>query len=120
MPSPFLALITPVDPTLRPEHPIVLPPPPSGNVPSHPIALPGDPWWGADLTPSHPIVIPEPPPGTTPPDGAHPSHPIVLPPLNPPVSGSTKQLVYVFVPGKGGVWFLVEVPPAPTTPTPKK
>ena len=66
-----------------------------------------------------PIYIPPdetpPPPG----DGNTPAHPIYLPPEQ--GADSQKVLVYAYVPGHGGTWFLIEVPEQvpPTTPTPK-
>ena len=124
-----------------PTPPIFIPPggPPLGTwggagqpFPTPPIAgLPGLPgynppgiWGGGNQPfPTPPIVIPL-PPGEKPPDpgnGLHPSHPIVIPPAD----GGTgnKALVFVYVPGAGGVWFLVEEPaerPPPTQPQPKK
>ena len=65
-----------------PAHPIVLPPPGSGNVPAHPIVLPPVPPVAPGF-PAHPIVIP---PGSI--DGEHPAHPIVIPPPVPPDSGN--------------------------------
>jgi hypothetical protein len=67
--------------------------------------------------PTPPIYLPI-PPGTEPPepgDGNSPAHPIVLPPgSNVPENAA---LVHVFVPGVGGVWFIVEAkPPVPTHP----
>lgn len=90
----FLAMIVPVDPSTRPEHPIHYPPPGGGTgiwgpddprptppivippsaiapgVPTHPIYLP--------VYPAHPIVIP---PGAIGP--GLPTHPIELPPYHP-------------------------------------
>jgi hypothetical protein len=96
--------------------PVAMPPiyyPPGGGSP------PGI-WGPTDPRPTHPIVLPI-PPGTKPPepgDGLSPTHPIVLPPQN--GGGGNQTLVGVYVPGVGGVWFLVEtpVPPQPV-PGPK-
>lgn len=149
MPSqPFLAIITPVGMSGHPEHPIVIPPPgPSHPIypvppegPAHPIQ-PVPPWGPSHpiypvpplgpshpiqpvppIGPSHPIVLPL-PPGTEPPepgDGNSPAHPIYLPPEQP--AGGNKVLVHVYVPGKGGTWFLVDMsgqPPPDQTPQPK-
>jgi hypothetical protein len=74
---------------------------------------PGQPpgiWGPTDPRPTHPIVIPI-PPGEQPPEpgnGLTPSHPIYIPGVSGP--GGVKQLVFVYIPGIGGVWFLVDVP----------
>jgi hypothetical protein len=73
--------------------------------------LPGPqpvPGWPPVAMP--PIFIPI-PPGEQPPEpgnGLTPSHPIYIPGESGP--GGVKQLVFVYVPGIGGVWFLVDVP----------
>jgi hypothetical protein len=83
--------------------------------------LPGPqptPGWPPVIMP--PIFIPI-PPGEKPPEpgnGLTPSHPIYIPGESGP--GGVKQLVFVYIPSIGGVWFLVDVPaappPAPTHP----
>jgi hypothetical protein len=139
-----------------PSHPIAPggPPPgiwPSPGYPSHPIAPGGSPpgiwggppsyvdiggpgwqpgiWGGGNVPmPTPPIYIPL-PPGEKPPEpgnGLSPTHPIVIPPTAP--ATGEKALVHVYVVGVGGVWFLIQPPPAaPTHPiaeqppgTPKK
>jgi hypothetical protein len=99
--------------------PVAMPPiyyPPSGG------GSPPGIWGPLPGFPTHPIVIPI-PPGSKPPepgDGLSPSNPIFIPGESGP--GGVKQLVLVYVPGKGAVWFLVDVPttggqpPAPTHP----
>lgn len=88
--------------------PVVMPPiyyPPGGGGGSPPGI-----WGPTDPRPSHPIVIPI-PPGEKPPEpgnGLSPSHPIYIPGESGP--GGVKQLVFVYVPGIGGVWFLIDVP----------
>ena len=74
MAQSFLAQITPIDPTLKPTHPIVIPPDKPGNppIPTHPIYLPVHP----DLKPEHPIFLPP-----------YPSHPIIIPPGGVPGTG---------------------------------
>jgi hypothetical protein len=80
-----------------------------------PIAPGGQPpgiWGPTDPRPTHPIVIPI-PPGEQPPEpgnGLTPSHPIYIPGESGP--GGVKQLVFVYIPGIGGVWFMIDVPPA--------
>jgi hypothetical protein len=76
--------------------------PPAGSPPG--IWGPPGPW----VTP--PIYIPL-PPDEKPPEpgnGLTPSNPIYIPGESGP--GGVKQLVYVYVVGVGGVWFLVDVP----------
>ena len=95
MPRSILAIITEIDPSLHPSHPIVLPP----ETPVPPLEI----WGGAPPTypdiggpqpqprPEHPIVIPPeatPLPPTiwpNPPEGSAPlpEHPIVIPPIPP-------------------------------------
>ena len=73
-------------PPLKPEHPIVLPPP----YPAHPIVIPPD--SVAPGVPTHPIYLPPPScgvifPGYNPPFAPHPSHPIAGVPQPQPVRG---------------------------------
>jgi hypothetical protein len=115
-----------------PSHPIApggQPPHPDQGLPgypSHPIAPGGRPpgiWGGAppwidNTLPGPqpvpgwpPVVMPPIAPGGKPPEpgnGLSPSNPIYIPGESGP--GGVKHLVWVFVPGVGGVWFLVDVP----------
>lgn len=82
----------PVDPSLKPEHPIapggpVFPVDPGYGVseghPEHPIYNPPGIWGPTDPRPTPPIVIP-PLVGIWPSPG-HPAHPIVIPDPTPPI-----------------------------------
>lgn len=69
---------------VHPEHPIVIPPPPSPGHPAHPIVIPPE-IWPSPGRPTHPIVIPPPPVIWPPGPGIDmPTHPIVIPPDGPP------------------------------------
>ena len=123
-------------PPVYPAHPIARPPvDPGYGVPMPPLGmwggaapphvdntLPGAPpgiWGGGNVPmPTPPIYIP--PGEQLPPEGNGdlPTHPIYIPPVT--EGGGDHYLVYVIVPGKGGCWFLIEVPPVPTVPEPKK
>ena len=104
-----------------PTPPIYYPPAnPPGIWGGAPIPWPTPPIYYPPPAPAHPIVIPI-PPGEKPPDpgnGLSPEHPIVIPPPAGP-SGGDKVLVYAYIPGHGGCWFLVEAPAQPPVAGPK-
>lgn len=127
MAESFLARITPVS---GPEGPVDPDYGVGGGRPSHPIALPPLPGiWPKPGEPSHPIYIPPDVPGVP----SHPiyiegspEHPIALPPGQPPVTiwpplppdlgfGNTgKVAVFVWIPGVGSRWAVVDTTVKPT------
>lgn len=119
---PFLALITPVDPSAAPTPPIYNPPGIWGPTDPRPgWGLPGQPpgiWGGGNQPfPTPPIVIPQPPGGGPPvviwPNPGRPTHPIVipLPPID--IDAHPEHPIVLPPPEPPGIWG-----PLPGFPTP--